>query len=705
MTNTTHLPAGPHTRLTIISAASALGAPHPGPAAAAQSLRSNGLTERLSNAGIKAEWADVVRPTQPAADTKDMTARLEASAAFARRLADRLATLDPDAFPLILGGDHAIAAGTWRGIGRRAGGAPGLIWIDAHLDSHTAESTHSGNIHGMPLAALLGEGDRSLVGIPGPRLDPARVCVIGARAWETEEHERLTRLGVRIFDMNEVRERGLPAVFCDALTIVRSNGSQPGFGLSLDVDALDPLAVPAVTCPAAEGIDPRALADVLLTLRTCGDFIAMEITEYRPDLDTDRRSADWVAELACAALGPGSYWLREKERHFGASNYAPLPVVFHRGEGVWLWDVEGRRYLDMMSAYSAVSFGHGHPRLLRALEDQARRLALTSRAFSNDRLPLLLERMCGLFGFERALPVNTGLEAVETALKAARKWAYTVKGVAADKAEIIACDGNFHGRSITIVGLSASEQYRDGFGPFPPGLRRIPFGDAAALEAAITPETAAFLVEPIQGEGGIIVPPAGYLARCAEICRQHRVLLIADEVQTGLGRTGRLLACDHDGVRPDGLILGKALGGGLLPVSAFLADREVMDVFHPGDHGSTFGGNPLGAAVALEVLALLIEHSPWERAERLGERLRSRLEAARLPCVREIRGRGLLIGIAIDPDIASAASVAETLLARGIATRETTGNVIRLAPPLIIDEATLDDSADTVIDTLAALGG
>jgi ornithine--oxo-acid transaminase len=473
-------------------------------------------------------------------------------------------------------------------------------------------------------------------------------------------------------------------VFCDALTIVRSNGSQPGFGLSLDVDALDPLAVPAVTCPAAEGIDPRALADVLLTLRTCGDFIAMEITEYRPDLDTDRRSADWVAELACAALGPGSYWLREKERHFGASNYAPLPVVFHRGEGVWLWDVEGRRYLDMMSAYSAVSFGHGHPRLLRALEDQARRLALTSRAFSNDRLPLLLERMCGLFGFERALPVNTGLEAVETALKAARKWAYTVKGVAADKAEIIACDGNFHGRSITIVGLSASEQYRDGFGPFPPGLRRIPFGDAAALEAAITPETAAFLVE---------------------ICRQHRVLLIADEVQTGLGRTGRLLACDHDGVRPDGLILGKALGGGLLPVSAFLADREVMDVFHPGDHGSTFGGNPLGAAVALEVLALLIEHSPWERAERLGERLRSRLEAARLPCVREIRGRGLLIGIAIDPDIASAASVAETLLARGIATRDTTGNVIRLAPPLIIDEATLDDSADTVIDTLAALGG
>ncbi|MBR0567002.1 ornithine--oxo-acid transaminase [Azoarcus sp. L1K30] len=702
MTNTRQLPAGPHSRLTIIGAASALGAPHPGSADAAEFLRANGLPERLAGTGIRSTWADTLYPTRPLPENADMSTRIAANAAFATRLADSVAALDPTLFPLILGGDHAVAVGTWRGIARRAGGAPGLIWIDAHLDSHTDASTHSGNIHGMPLAALLGDGDPNLVGVPGPHLDPARVCVIGARAWEAEELERLQQLGVRIFDMDEVRSRGLPAVFCDALSIVRGNASQPGFGISLDLDALDPGAVSAVTCPAAAGLDPQALAQVLLSLRTCGDFIAMEITEYRPDLDTDLRSAAWVAEFACAALGPGSYWLREKERHFGAANYAPLPVVFNRGEGVWLWDVEGRRYLDMMSAYSAVSFGHAHPRLLRALGDQAQRLALTSRAFSNDRLPLFLERLCGLFGYERALPVNTGLEAVETALKAARKWAYKVKGVAPDKAEIIACDGNFHGRSITIVGLSSNAQYRDGFGPFPAGLRRIPFGDSEALEAAITPDTAAFLVEPIQGEGGIIVPPPGYLARCAAICRRHDVLLIADEVQTGLGRTGRLLACDHDGVRADGLILGKALGGGLLPVSAFLADRRVMDVFHPGDHGSTFGGNPLGAAVAIEVLALLAEDRPWEHAERLGEQLRARLTDADLACIREIRGRGLLIGIALDPAYADAAQVAETLLSRGIATRDTTGNVIRLAPPLVIDGATLDNAADTVISTLSA---
>lgn len=703
MTNASNMPAGPHTRLTIIGAASALGSPHQGTAAAAMHLRAHGLPERIANTGIHALWADTLSPSAPLPEKATMAERIDANAAFVRRLADRIAALDRHAFPLVLGGDHAIAIGTWRGLGRRTGIAPGLIWIDAHLDSHTAESTHSGNIHGMPLAALLGEGDRNLVNVPGPHLDPSRVCVIGARAWEAEEHERLRQLGVRVFDMDEIHMRGLAAVFCDALGIVRNADNESGFGVSLDLDAIDPTALPAVTCPAASGIDPRALTEVLLSLRTCGDFVGMEITEYRPDLDTDGSGAAWIAEFVCAALGPGSYWLREKERHFGAANYAPLPVVFNRGEGVWLWDVEGRRYLDMMSAYSAVSFGHANPRLLRALQDQAQRLALTSRAFSNDRLPLLLERMCGLFGFERALPVNTGLEAVETALKAARKWAYKVKGVPHDQAEIIACDGNFHGRSITIVGLSANEQYRDGFGPFPAGLRRIPFGDWAALEAAITPNTAAFLVEPIQGEGGIIVPPLGYLARCADICRRHNVLLIADEVQTGLGRTGRLLACDHDGVRPDGLILGKALGGGLLPVSAFLADRVVMDVFHPGDHGSTFGGNPLGSAVALEVLSLLAEDRPWERAERLGLRLRKHLEDAALPCVREIRGRGLLIGIALDPAMIKASSAAEALLSRGIATRDTTGNVIRLAPPLIIEHETLDRAAAMVVETLSAL--
>ena len=367
---------------------------------------------------------------------------------------------------------------------------------------------------------------------------------------------------------------------------------------------------------------------------------------------------------------------------------------------MWLWDVAGRRYLDMMSAYSAVSLGHGHPRLLQVLAGQAQRLALTSRAYSTDRLPLLLERLCELFGYEAALPVNTGLEAVETALKAARKWAYEVKQVAADQAEIISCEGNFHGRSIAIVGLSSEAQYRDGFGPFPPGLKCIPYGDADALEAAITPTTAAFLVEPIQGEGGIRLPPDGYLARCAEICRRHHVLLIADEVQTGLGRTGKLLACAHEGVRPDGVILGKALGGGLLPVSAFLADRQLMGVFRPGDHGSTFGGNPLAAAVALEALDVIVDENLCEHAAGAGERFRRQLEGLLGGAVRDVRGRGLFIGVDLDPERLDAARAAEALLTRGIMTKDTHHTVLRFAPPLVIEQRELDWAADTIADTL-----
>ncbi len=696
-------PSGPRSLLKIIGAGSALGAPYPGLAAAPAALQQSGLAERLAAIGLAVEWLETLEPLAPPPEGADLASRLRAHGDFARRLADHLAALPAEAVPLVLGGDHGIATGTWRGLARRAGGAPGLIWIDAHLDSHTTTTTHSGNIHGMPLAALLGEGDAALVDVPGPQLDPDRVCIVGARAWEAEERRLLERRGVRVFDMDEVRRRGLAAVLRDALVIARGDGARTGFGLSLDLDALDPQQLPAVTCLEPAGLDARELADALLALRGCDDFIALEIVEYRPDLDGDGRSARWITEFAAAALGPGSADLRARELRYGAPNYAPLPAVFSRGEGVWLWDVEGRRYLDMMSAYSAVSFGHSHPRLVRALTEQAQRLALTSRAFSSDRLPVFLERLCTTFGYERALPVNTGLEAVETALKAARKWGHKVKGIATDRAEIIACEGNFHGRSIAIIGMSSHRQYRDGFGPFPPGLHRIPFGDVAALEAAITPNTAAFLVEPIQGEGGIIVPPPGYLSRCAEICRRHNVLLIADEVQTGLGRTGRLLACDHDGVHPDGLILGKALGGGLLPASAFLADRAVMDVFRPGDHGSTFGGNPLAAAVGTEVLALLAETRPWEHAERLGERLRAQLRAAALPVVREVRGRGLLVGVALDPAHAEAGEVALRLLARGIATRDTNGNVIRLAPPLTIDEATLDDATTLIIDVLAAI--
>jgi ornithine--oxo-acid transaminase len=382
--------------------------------------------------------------------------------------------------------------------------------------------------------------------------------------------------------------------------------------------------------------------------------------------------------------------LIELEDRYCAHNYHPLPVVLVRGEGPYVWDDQGRRYLDMMSAYSAVSHGHAHPRIVAALVAQAQQLNIVSRAFHSDRLGAFLERACRLTGQDMALPMNTGAEAVETALKAARKWAWKVKGVADGAAEIIACEGNFHGRTIAICGLSTERQYREGFGPFPPGLRTVPYGDAAALEAAITPNTAAFLVEPIQGEGGIIIPPAGYLAACAEICRRHNVMLIADEIQTGLGRTGKLLACEHEGVKPDGLVLGKALGGGVLPVSMFLARRELMDVFRPGDHGSTFGGNPLAAAVGLEALRVLEDEDLVRRSADQGAWLLAELKKIDSPLVKEVRGRGLFIGLEIDPGRARARTVVERLMARGLLSKETHQTVVRLAPPLVIPRELLE---------------
>ncbi len=391
------------------------------------------------------------------------------------------------------------------------------------------------------------------------------------------------------------------------------------------------------------------------------------------------------------------------EARYGARNYDPLPVVLTRGRGAWVWDVHGRRYLDFMSAYSAVSHGHAHPRLVAALEAQARRLAVVSRAYHTDRLGPFLEALCRLTGMDRALPMNTGAEAVETAVKAARKWAYTVKGVPPERAEILVCEGNFHGRTLAAVAMSSEAQYREGFGPFPPGFRRIPYGDAAALEAAVGPHTAAFLVEPVQGEGGIVVPPRGYLAACERICRRHRVLLLCDEIQTGLGRTGAWLACQHEGVRPDGLMLGKALGGGLLPVSAFLAREEVMGVFRPGDHGSTFGGNALAAAVGLEALAVAREEDFPGRARALGERLRRGLEALDSPLVREVRGLGLLLGVEIDPRRATARQVCEALLRRGVLSKETHHTVVRLAPPLVIHPEELDQGLQALREALAAV--
>jgi ornithine--oxo-acid transaminase len=392
------------------------------------------------------------------------------------------------------------------------------------------------------------------------------------------------------------------------------------------------------------------------------------------------------------------------ERQYGATNYDPLPVVLSRGEGVWLWDDQGRRYLDMLSAYSAVSFGYGHPRLLAALNAQAARLAVTSRAFFSDRLPPFLAKLCEVTGMDRALPMSTGAEGVETAIKCARKWGYVVKKIPDGKAKVITCAGNFHGRTSTIVGFSSEAQYREGFGPYADGFASVPFGDAPALERAITPQTAAFLVEPVQGEAGIIVPPPGYLTEALRICRKHNVLLIVDEVQTGLGRTGKVLACHHEGVKPDGIILGKALGGGLLPVSAFCAREEVMGVFRPGDHGSTFGGNALGAAVGFESLSVLLDERLAERAATMGAYLLQRLRAISSPMIVDVRGLGLLIGLEIDTRRATARQFVETLLKHGVLSKDTHGTVARFAPPLVIDREQIDWGVARIRDALAEYG-
>jgi ornithine--oxo-acid transaminase len=391
------------------------------------------------------------------------------------------------------------------------------------------------------------------------------------------------------------------------------------------------------------------------------------------------------------------------EARYCAQNYHPLPVVLTRAQGAYVWDESDKKYLDMMSAYSAVSHGHGHERLVQIVKEQVERLNIVSRAFYTDKLGPFLEKACTLTGQDMALPMNTGAEAVETAIKAARKWAYTVKGVEHNKAEIIACKGNFHGRTITIVAMSDEPQYQSGFGPFPAGFRLVEYGSIEALEKTINENTAAFLVEPIQGEGGIIVPPPGYLKAAAELCRKHNVLLIADEIQTGLGRTGKLLAVEHEDVHPDGLILGKALGGGILPVSMFLSRRDVMSVFTPGDHGSTFGGNPLAAAIGLEALNILVEDDLPARSAAMGKYLIGELRNMNTPLIREVRGRGLFIGIEVDPTLCSARTICEMLMERGLLSKETHETVVRLAPPLIISRTEIDWAIARIRDVLGEI--
>ncbi|HET7207740.1 MAG TPA: ornithine--oxo-acid transaminase [Terriglobales bacterium] len=383
----------------------------------------------------------------------------------------------------------------------------------------------------------------------------------------------------------------------------------------------------------------------------------------------------------------------ELENQFGAHNYHPLDVVIERAEGAWVYDIDGKRYLDCLAAYSAVNQGHCHPKILKTMAEQANKVTLTSRAFRNDQLPLLYKELHELTGFDMALPMNSGAEAVETAVKTARKWGYKVKGIPDGKAEVIVCANNFHGRTITIVSFSTDEQYRDGFGPFTPGFKVIPFGDAKALREAITPNTCAFLVEPIQGEAGIVIPPAGFLKEAAQVCRANRVLLVADEIQSGLGRTGKLFAYMHEGIKPDVLIVGKALAGGFYPVSAVLASKEILGVYKPGDHGSTFGGNPLGCAIARTALHVLVEEKMVERSAELGAYFLQRLKTLRSPDLKEVRGKGLWIGIELH---SPARAYCEALKEQGILCKETHDHVIRIAPPLIIVREEIDWAFDRI---------
>jgi ornithine--oxo-acid transaminase len=388
------------------------------------------------------------------------------------------------------------------------------------------------------------------------------------------------------------------------------------------------------------------------------------------------------------------------EEEYGAHNYHPLDVVIERAEGVWVYDVDGKKYLDCLSAYSALNQGHVHPQILNALLEQARKVTLTSRAFRNDQLPLLYKELSEMTGYEMSLPMNSGAEAVETALKLARKWAYRVKGVPRHQAEIITAVGNFHGRTITIVTFSTEPAYRDDFGPFTPGFINVPYGDADAIEKAITPNTAAVMLEPIQGEGGVIIPPAGYLKQVAEICKKNNVLFMADEIQTGLARTGKLFAAQYDDVRPDVTIIGKALAGGFYPVSAVLADKAILGLFTPGEHGSTFGGNPLAAAVARAALKVIRDENLAERSRELGEYFMEQLSEMPSPHVKEVRGRGLLIGVELKESAGGARRFCVALQEKGVLAKETHDNVIRFAPPLVIDKETIDWALPLIRDVL-----
>ncbi len=401
---------------------------------------------------------------------------------------------------------------------------------------------------------------------------------------------------------------------------------------------------------------------------------------------TSARGADFIAEVD----------------KYSAHNYHPLPVVLTRGEGAWVWDVEGNKYLDCLAAYSAVNQGHCHPDIVQAAKTQLEKLTLTSRAFHNDQMGPFLKQLCELTGYERALPMNTGAEAVETAIKASRRWGYRVKKIPGNEAEIIVCDGNFHGRTTTIISFSTDCVPNSDYGPYTPGFKIIPYGDTKALAAAITKNTAAFLVEPLQGEGGVLIPPKGFMAEAAKICRDNNVLLIADEIQTGFGRTGKMFCCEWENVRPDVMTLGKAMSGGFYPVSAMVCDSAIMDVFAPGDHGSTYGGNPLAAAIGMAALNVLVDEKLPQRANELGNWFVKELQAIKAPCVKEVRGKGLMIGVEIKKEVAPARPYCEALMERGILAKETHEQVIRFAPPLVVEKKDLEWALGEIREVLLA---
>lgn len=623
----------------------------------------------------------------PEINELDYEERLEQISQFSRELGVEVEHALREGFrPIVIGGDHSEAIGIWGAASKELGGSFGLIWLDAHMDGHTIDTTPSKAIHGMPVAILLGRGDPRLVTNP-PAIRPENMILIGVRSFEEGEQELLKKLNVRIYFIEEVKRRGFKTVLDEAVADLKKRTD--GFGISLDLDVFDPLVAPGVGSPCDNGLEAEEVLQAFAGLKDDTNFRALEIAEFNPERDVNNKTLELIRDVV-AQIEPAltETWIKDENKHL-APNYHPIPVVLTRGEGVWVWDIEGNQYLDMMSAYSALSFGHANPRLVNALHEQASRLSLTSRAFHTDTLKPFVNKLCEMSGMDKAIIMNSGVEAVESAIKAARKWGYEKKHIPNGKAEIIVCKGNFHGRTTTVISFSSDELYKEHFGPFTPGFVEIPFNDANALQNAITPNTCAFLVEPMQGEAGIVMPSQGWLKACAKLCADNNVLLILDEIQTGLGRTGAMFAFEHEAVKPDGLILGKGLGGGLLPVSAFLARSDIMDVLTPGTHGSTFGGNPLAARIGLEALLMLEDGALVQNSKELGEMLLAGLRDLRSPFIKDVRGSGLWVGVEIDTSRISAREVCEQLMQHGILTKETHETVIRFAPPLIIDRQTL----------------